>query len=403
MGEDYSTYGGGGGRGSQSGTFNGVRFILVGFNPSEENEVEIKLISGGGVNVVQYGSNCTHVIVDKIVYDDDRCVAARKDGKSVVNSAWVDHSFHAGMPVNSSLILYRPVKDLNGIAAANSFVVCLTGYQTQALENIMRMVRMMGAKFSKSLVGNTVTHLICYRFEGDKYKLAKQINRIKLVNHRWLQDCSPKLQAGRGMSTSKGSDLTMPVRERFDINQQTSAAKDLLHPTENTTSNTSINSSKHQNSGKQAKRKDGDLLTSKADQVKEVVGGVINEERTNMVEAKRRLCHASKACENKDDDEGALRRRVRANFLRTKEEFYAKEKIYLEEKASRNKDAEDPNYIDDVVLQSMADIEFVKEITKFSDALNEYGDYFTLFEVGHKQKSSPPKSLDWQLSSLLDI
>lgn len=66
MGEDYSTYGGGGG--SQPGTFNGVRFILVGFNPSEENEVEIKLISGGGVNVGQYGSNCTHVIVDKIVY-----------------------------------------------------------------------------------------------------------------------------------------------------------------------------------------------------------------------------------------------------------------------------------------------------------------------------------------------
>lgn len=124
-------------------------------------------------------------------------------------------------------------------------------------------------------------------------------------------DSSSKLQAGRGMSTSKGSDLTMPVRKRFDINQQTSAAKDLLHATENTTSKTSIkglrvgdsaeSSSKHQYSGKQAKRKDGDLLTSKADQAKEVVGGVINEERTNMVEAKRRLCHASKACESKTE------------------------------------------------------------------------------------------------------
>ncbi|RZC56248.1 hypothetical protein C5167_015111 [Papaver somniferum] len=280
MGEDY-----GGAGGSDSKIFDGVRFILLGFNPSEEAKVQSKLINGGGVNVGEYGSICTHVIVDKIVYDDQRCVIARKDGKTVVNSVWVDHSFDVGMPVDSSLILYRPVKDLSGIVGAKSFIVCLTGYQRQDREDIMRMVSMMGANFSKPLVANKVTHLICYKFEGEKYDLAKKMQRIKLVNHRWLEDClkaweilpecdynksgheieimeaeakdsedeteeyrdtaqlgvenvtdsSFKLHTGSGISTSKGSDLATPVRER-SINKQTSAAKGLLDTSENITS-----------------------------------------------------------------------------------------------------------------------------------------------------------------------
>ncbi|KAK9147020.1 hypothetical protein Sjap_006923 [Stephania japonica] len=47
----------------------------------------------------------------------------------------------------------------------------------------------MGAHFSKPLVANKVTHLICYKFEGEKYELAKKLKKIKLVNHRWLEDC----------------------------------------------------------------------------------------------------------------------------------------------------------------------------------------------------------------------
>ncbi|KAI3968714.1 hypothetical protein MKX01_028864 [Papaver californicum] len=283
MVEDY-----GGGVGSESKIFDGVRFILLGFNPSEEAKVQSKLINGGGVNVGEYGSICTHVIVDKIVYDDQRCAIARKDGKSVVNSLWVDHSFDVGMPVDSSLILYRPVKDLSGIVGAKSFIVCLTGYQRQDREDIMRMVSMMGANFSKPLVANKVTHLICYKFEGEKYDLAKKMQKIKLVNHRWLEDClkaweilpecdynksgheieimeaeakdsedeteeyrdtvqlgvenvtnsSFQLHTGSGISISKGSDLATSVRER-SINKQTSAAKGLLDTTENITSKTS--------------------------------------------------------------------------------------------------------------------------------------------------------------------
>ncbi|XP_050265109.1 BRCT domain-containing protein At4g02110 isoform X2 [Quercus robur] len=83
----------------------------------------------------------------------------------------------------------QPLKDLNGIPGAKNLIICLTGYQRQDRDDVMTMVNLMGAQFSKPLVANKVTHLICYKFEGEKYELAKKIHAIKLVSHRWLEDC----------------------------------------------------------------------------------------------------------------------------------------------------------------------------------------------------------------------
>ncbi|KAJ6404118.1 hypothetical protein OIU84_012331 [Salix udensis] len=174
---------------SHSKTFLGVRFVLFGFDPLRETEVKSKLVSGGGVDAVQYSGNCTHVIVDKIVHDDAVCVGARNDRKTVVRGLWVDHSFDIGMPVDVTSIMYRPLRDLNGIPRASNLIMCLTGYQRQDRDDIMTMVGLMGAHFSKPLVANRVTHLICYKFEGEKYELANKMKKIKLVNHRWLEDC----------------------------------------------------------------------------------------------------------------------------------------------------------------------------------------------------------------------
>ncbi|XP_051118940.1 BRCT domain-containing protein At4g02110 [Andrographis paniculata] len=167
--------------------FGGVRFILFGFDSINEHEVRSKLLEGGGFGAVNY-EDCSHVIVDKLVYDDPICVAARNDGKILVTGLWVDHSFDLGIPVDLPSVIYAPVKDLNGIPGANSLIMCLTGYQRHDREDIMTMVSLMGAKFSKPLVATKVTHLICYKFEGEKYELAKKM-KIKLVNHRWLEDC----------------------------------------------------------------------------------------------------------------------------------------------------------------------------------------------------------------------
>ncbi|KAK7278192.1 hypothetical protein RJT34_23217 [Clitoria ternatea] len=172
-----------------SRVFRGVHFVLFGFNPATESKIRFKLLNGGGVEAGQSSGSCTHVIVDKIVYDDPVCVAARKDRKTLVTALWVDHSADIGVPVDAASVMYRPLKDLNGIPGAKNLVVCLTGYLRQDRDDIMTMVGLMGAQFSKPLVANSVTHLICYKFEGEKYELARRLGTIKLVNHRWLEDC----------------------------------------------------------------------------------------------------------------------------------------------------------------------------------------------------------------------
>ncbi|XVF32872.1 hypothetical protein REPUB_Repub17cG0120300 [Reevesia pubescens] len=206
---------------SLSKIFIGVRFCLYGFDPVNENKVRVKLIDGGGVGVGQHSQNCTHVIVDKIVYDDPVCVAARNDGKTVVNGLWVDHSFDIGMPVDATSIMYTPFRDLNGIPGAKSLIICLTGYQRQDRDDIMTMVSLMGAQFSKPLVANKVTHLICYKFEGEKYELAKKIKKIKLINHRWLEDCLREWKLLSEANYSKsGYELEMTEAEAKDSEEE---------------------------------------------------------------------------------------------------------------------------------------------------------------------------------------
>ncbi|XP_016441021.1 BRCT domain-containing protein At4g02110-like isoform X1 [Nicotiana tabacum] len=175
--------------GDFSRIFIGVRFVLSGFDSLRKEQIRSKLLEGGGVDAREYGPDCTHLIVDRIVYDDPICVAARRDGKVLVTSLWVEHSFDVGMAVDHLSMMYRPLRDLNGIPGAKSLILCLTGYQRQDRDDIMTMVGLMGANFSKPLVSHKVTHLICYKFEGEKYELAKKLKRIKLVNHRWLEDC----------------------------------------------------------------------------------------------------------------------------------------------------------------------------------------------------------------------
>ncbi|XP_058770310.1 BRCT domain-containing protein At4g02110-like [Vicia villosa] len=169
--------------------FRGVHFSLFGFDPLTESKIRFKLVNGGGIDAGRNSGNCTHVIVDNLVYDDPVCAAARDNGKTLVTSLWVEHSADIGMPVDVTSVMYRPLKDLNGIPGAKDLFVCLTGYLRQDREDIMTMVGLMGARFSKPLVANKVTHLVCYKFEGEKYELAKRMGTIKLVNHRWLEDC----------------------------------------------------------------------------------------------------------------------------------------------------------------------------------------------------------------------
>ncbi|XP_039129847.1 LOW QUALITY PROTEIN: BRCT domain-containing protein At4g02110 [Dioscorea cayenensis subsp. rotundata] len=168
--------------------FAGVRFVLCGFDSVSEVQYRSEIVRRGGVDVGRYDSNCTHVIVSGRVSDDPVCIAARKDGITLVSELWVDDCIDFGTLADPNRVLYKPVKDLNGIPGSESLTICLTGYQRQDRDDIMKLVSLMGARFSKPLIANQVTHLICYKFEGEKFELAKKVG-IKLVNHRWLEDC----------------------------------------------------------------------------------------------------------------------------------------------------------------------------------------------------------------------
>ncbi|XP_077218708.1 transcription coactivator isoform X2 [Tasmannia lanceolata] len=244
--------------------FLGIRFVLFGFDSISQSQYHSELVNAGGIDVGRYDPSCTHVIVHNRVYDDPVCIAARGDGKTLVTDLWVEDSLDFGRLADPSRILYKPVKNLEGIPGSASLYICLTGYQKQERDDIMKMVDLMGAQFSKPLVASKVTHLICYKFEGEKYELAKKM-KIKLVNHRWLEDClkawdilpidkynksgwelevmeaeardseeetepvAGELSSSRMGTTPRSSKLTMPARDVSDIYQNTSAGKSSSH------------------------------------------------------------------------------------------------------------------------------------------------------------------------------
>ncbi|KAJ3699780.1 hypothetical protein LUZ61_003485 [Rhynchospora tenuis] len=206
---------------SPNSVFSGVRFVLLGFDSVSEEQYRSEIIQRGGVDLGKYDPTCTHVVVCGRIYDDPMCVMARDNGKIVVTETWVDDSLDSGVLADETKVLYRPVRDLEGIPGSKSLHICLTGYQRQEREDIMRMVAMMGARFSKPLIANQITHLICYKFEGEKYELAKRVN-IKLVNHRWLEDC---LKAWALLPidnyTKSGWELEMMEAEARDSEEET--------------------------------------------------------------------------------------------------------------------------------------------------------------------------------------
>ncbi|KAL9239749.1 hypothetical protein vseg_014042 [Gypsophila vaccaria] len=169
--------------------FDGIRFHLAGFDPISHSQVKSRIVCCGGVYVANYSPLCTHVIVYNLLLDDPICVAAKRDEKALVTDLWITHSFEAGMLADTSSVMYRPAKEPNGIPGANKLVISLTGFQGARRLDIMTTVGLMGAEFCKNLAPSKVTHLICYKFEGDKYVVAKKFSSIKIVNHQWLEDC----------------------------------------------------------------------------------------------------------------------------------------------------------------------------------------------------------------------
>ncbi|KAL6553092.1 hypothetical protein OROGR_006934 [Orobanche gracilis] len=76
------------------------------------------------------------------------------------------------------------------VKGMESVLATVSGYHGAERFNLIRLISHSGASY----VGNmnpSVTHLVCWKFEGRKYELAKKFKMV-LVNHRWIEECVKK-------------------------------------------------------------------------------------------------------------------------------------------------------------------------------------------------------------------
>ncbi|XP_050382523.1 uncharacterized protein LOC126799367 isoform X2 [Argentina anserina] len=75
------------------------------------------------------------------------------------------------------------------IPGMETVVATVSGYRGSELVDLIELMTHAGANYiGKLSSANAFTHLVCRKFEGKKYEMAKRF-RLIIVNHRWIEDC----------------------------------------------------------------------------------------------------------------------------------------------------------------------------------------------------------------------